>query len=440
MLRDRRYYSENPLYRAAQDQELAPDQYSGIDMASGAPGFVNPAYSAGVFLDFQDAAYGKLSTFSEDFKHRMRSACARKIGRYVPEDNFLIGFSTFNFYRYLLQVMPEYNRKTNKVVQFPGNKFASDPVVISPEGGYLLWNRLGGEMAQTPDGISPMKTARARSYKITGEDIDRWAAKNADHYRGRPLVMPLENPSIAGHVYTADELKDIHAASLRHGVFIFYDEVYRETCAPDVEFCSLPSVVDDMNNVLAVTTFSKGYGNSQFNLAGAVAPKQLADLLYPHFKDEWRKSTSNHIKMVDHLISHSDAPYLEEARTLYAEKTNFIVQKIQAMNQTLYRPLEIVHYPQAGYSMFIDLTNAITGQNTISPQDGDTMHKSLFSTLAQRGLVTQPLHASGIRDRLVFRIVYGNDTIEEINQGLDIMGSVVRDYQRHNRLDYTAEM
>ncbi|MAI61842.1 MAG: hypothetical protein CBB87_05005 [Micavibrio sp. TMED27] len=424
MLKDRYSFNQNALYLMAQDQELAPDKYpDAINLCTGTPGFLNPAYKTpNILVPFTDAAYQNLSTFSPEFTENMRDYCADKIGHDIPQDNFLIGVSTFNYFRYLVDVLPEYQSGNVK------NQKGST-VVISPQGSYLLWNRIGGEMVKSDDDLSLMETQYDSGYKITAKDIEKWAQSRSENLQNRPTVLPLENPSIGGHVYSAEELIDIHASCKENGIFIFYDEVYRETCAPCVEFTSLPAVIDDMDNVLAVTTFSKGYGNLQLNLAGATGPSEVCELLYPHFKDEWRKTTTNHIKMVESIINDLNKEYLEHARTLYADKVEAVAQKVEELGKTLTAPLKIPHLPQAGYSMFIDATKAVTGQDSLDKKEGAALNKSLFEKFAQQGLVTQPLHASGIQDRLMVRLVFGNNDQKEINKGLDVMSSVIRAYE-----------
>ena len=390
-----------------------------MNFSSAEPCFLHPCYHSQDFKEIGFSDFGKLNTVSLEFQDKMRQFLARKIGTDIPQQNFVYSLSTFRIFRALLNSLP-------RVHNSPTTEGDDDTtVLLSPQGAYFLFNRIAGGVLEQDDCIQTVWTNKDERYKLCAEDIQRWVNENIEKFKGRPLLLLLENPSICGHLYTAEELQKIAHVCKNHNIYIFTDEVYRETYHSEETFVSLASQTQDLGNIISVFALSKSYGNLQYSLSFARVPENLQKFILGYVGDDWRSTTLHHNLMIETIFNEKDISYLEDARRVYKHKAELVTKYIQDLNKNLERPLKIIHQPQAGFATVIDFTEAVMGvvEFPVDPQFAH--HIRLFKALAEKGLLLQSLHASGIRNRLCFRMVYGKNSEEEIKRAFDIIKETI---------------
>lgn len=412
------FLCDSPQYVAAvKNEQMLQSFPEAMNFSSAEPCFLHPCYTGEAIKKVHVEGFGKLNTISTALQTKMRDFLARKIGVDVPIENFVYSLSTFRTFKAVLNCLP-------KLPEYK-DKAAAGTVFLSPQGAYYLFNRIAGGVLKSDDSIETIWTHKDERYKLCAEDIQTWAEEHKERLAGRPLLLILENPSICGHLYTAEELKDIDAVCRAHNIYVFTDEVYRETYHPGEAFEPLAPHVKGLDNIISVFALSKSYGNLQYSLSFARMSAPLRHLVLGYLGDDWRSTTLHHNFITEAIIDEQDTSYLDEARATYAHKKKIVTKHIEDLNTRLPRPLKMIYEPQAGYATVIDFTEAAMGVKEFEVDEEFPHHMDLFARLAEAGLVLQSLHASGVRNRLCFRMVYGNRSEEEIARAFQIIESVL---------------
>lgn len=393
---------------AAQERALAAHP-AAMNFAGAEPPLLHPCYETSEFLNPDIAGFRALNAISPGLADAMRVFLSGKLGVEVAPDMFAWSLSTFRVFRALLAALP--------VIDGEGG----EPLVLLPQGGYYLFRRIAGDALRSPQSIATLPVSRRRGYKIHAEDIADWAADNGAMLRERPALLVFENPSTLGHVYDADELRGIAAVCAEHGVTVLNDEVYRETRHPGADFVSLHACAGDAARIVTVMALSKGHGNLQYSLAPCAMSPDMKRELMRHIGDDWRSTTLHHNAAIRAIVAGDNDDFLKMMRETCHAKTRRVLDLLKDA------PVEIVHEPRAGYSVALDLTKAVTGGDTIDPAPGDPRHAGLFERFVDKGLVLPPLHASGIRDRLCFRLVYGKNPDAELERAATVVRDVIRE-------------
>ena len=417
------YSNKTSQYIAAAENEKLLSSYpDALDFSSADPVFLHPSYYSDDFKNIHLAGYQKLNKISEEMLKKMRAFLAGKIQVDVPEENFVYSLSTFRIFRAVLNCLP-------RVYETADNTRDDTTVLLSPQGLYFLFNRITGDVLKHDDCIETIPTNTDKRYKLCAEDIQAWADDRGDKFRGRPLLLLLENPSTCGHLYTAEELKAIDTVCDKHNIYIFTDEVYRETYHEGEEFLPLAAHTKNLERTISVFALSKSYGNLQYSLSFARVPAKLKSLVCGYVGDDWRSTTLHHNYITHSILESEDTAYLAKARKAYTEKKKLVTQCIKDLNTRLKRPIEIVFEPQAGYATVMNFTKTIKADDEIAFDPEFKEHIKLFKKFADKGLIIQSLHASGIHNELCFRMVYGKHSEADIAKAFHIIEDVIKDHE-----------
>lgn len=414
---------EAEQYKEALKNEQRTGLYpNALNLSNAEPGFIHPFYFSDEIKEFDFTKFGRLNHITEDFETEMRQFLANKIGADVHPDNFVYSLSIFRILKSVLKCLPHLDNQ-----RYSGKKTST--VVLSPQGCYYLFNRIAGSVIRTDDCIQTVWTYKDERYKLCADDIDKWVKENKHKFEDRPLILIFENPSVCGHLYDETELREIYDTCRHHDIFIFTDEIYRETHHPGEKFTSLGSVVPYLDGTISAYALSKGYGNLQYSLSFARMSPQLADLCNAYVGDDWRSTTLYHNAIAQKIFREDNAEYLEKARHQYKEKTAFVISLIHKMNEDLEKPVKIIHEPQAGYAIVVDFTQSILGVREFEVDHDFKHHWDFFTKCAEAGVVIQSMHAAGVRNRLCFRIVYGRHNKADLEKSFETIKSVIKSYE-----------
>jgi aminotransferase len=94
----------------------------------------------------------------------------------------------------------------------------------------------------------------------------------------RTRAIVINNPNNpSGRVYTADELRHVHALAEAHGLLLIADEAYNEFVAPGTDFVACGALDPDMRHTVTINSMSKNYGVSGWRVGYVIAHRRLVD-------------------------------------------------------------------------------------------------------------------------------------------------------------------
>ncbi|MEN3356444.1 MAG: aminotransferase [Mycobacteriales bacterium] len=94
----------------------------------------------------------------------------------------------------------------------------------------------------------------------------------------RTRAIVINNPNNpSGHVYSADELRQVHALAEAHGLLLIADEAYNEFVGPGTDFVACGALDPDKHHTVTINSMSKNYGVSGWRVGYVIAHQRLVD-------------------------------------------------------------------------------------------------------------------------------------------------------------------
>jgi len=148
-------------------------------------------------------------------------------------------------------------------------------------------------------------------------------------------VFVLSNPANpTGLVLSRDELLEIHSLCKQHDVLLIVDEVYKDFVW-EGEFASLLSLVDDLDNLVVLRSFSKNLALAGWRAGYAItSPERRAAMTHIHDALYVGAPTAPQFVLADMLQNHKQEmdEFLEAIVALYRENRLAIIKAFQAYN------------------------------------------------------------------------------------------------------------
>jgi len=139
------------------------------------------------------------------------------------------------------------------------------------------------------------------------------------HFTPRTRALILNNPNNpAGHLYSAEELRELHRACRARGIYIIMDEAYSDFVLNE-DFPSMATVVPDLDGVVVVNSLSKNMGMSGWRLGYAISN--------PVFIDHLLKLNQHLITCAPSILQYYVAEYFDEIIGATLPQVRKVVEK-----------------------------------------------------------------------------------------------------------------
>lgn len=142
------------------------------------------------------------------------------------------------------------------------------------------------------------------------------------------MICNPSNPT--GYLYSEEELEALKAIVLKHDLFLFVDEVYREFCYDGKAFKSVLSLDGIEQNVVVFDSISKRYSACGARI-GAVVSKNEAVLAAVMKFAQARLSPPTLAQILAEATLDVDATYLSEAIDEYDSRRQLVIARLQKM-------------------------------------------------------------------------------------------------------------
>jgi aspartate aminotransferase len=198
---------------------------------------------------------------------------------------------------------------------------AGDEVII-PEPFYANYNGFAVEAG--------VKVVPITSYIENGfalPPIEAFEAKITAKTKAIVICNP-NNPT--GYLYSAHEMEQLKAIILKHNLYLFSDEAYREFCYEGVNTSAMHlQGVDD--NVIIMDTISKRYSACGGRI-GALVTKNQAVLDAVMKFAQARLSPPSFAQIAGEAAIDLPANYFDTTKAEYKSRRDLIVQRLNAMD------------------------------------------------------------------------------------------------------------
>jgi aspartate aminotransferase len=136
------------------------------------------------------------------------------------------------------------------------------------------------------------------------------------------LICNPGNPT--GYLYTSDELEALRKIVLKHDLFLFTDEVYREFCYDGAQHISALTLEGLENNVVLVDSVSKRYSMCGARV-GALISRNKEVMANALKFGQARLSPPTFGQIAGEEALHTPASYFEDVVTEYVKRRDIIV-------------------------------------------------------------------------------------------------------------------
>lgn len=258
-----------------------------------------------------------------------------------------------------------------------------------------------------------VETKRENDFKLTGEDIEKYATD-------KTKMIILCNPSNPlGTVHTRAELQGIADVCVPRGIYIMSDEVYERICFAD-EFVSMASISEAKDMTVLINGLSKsipmtgwriGYTATTAEIAKAMGSLQGHITSHPSMVSQWAG--------VDALNSGSD--YTGMMIGKYRER-------MEAASAYLKKELPEVPFiePKGAFYLFLDISCVKSAIEALPGATGEYSKDFTMKLLNEKHVAVAPGSAFGM-DGFI-RIAYATD-LDSIIEGLSRIKDLVKELE-----------
>lgn len=146
------------------------------------------------------------------------------------------------------------------------------------------------------------------------------------------LICNPSNPT--GYLYSKEELEKLKAIILRHDLFLFVDEVYREFCYDGKSYTSVLTIEGIEQNVIVVDSISKRYSACGARVGAMVSRNK--DVMNTAMKfAQARLSPPTLAQILAEATLDVDDSYLSDVLTEYDSRRQLVVARLKQMEGVL---------------------------------------------------------------------------------------------------------
>lgn len=143
------------------------------------------------------------------------------------------------------------------------------------------------------------------------------------------VICNPSNPT--GYLYTEDELNTLREIAIKHDLYLFADEVYREFCYDGREHKSLMHLKGVDENVILIDSVSKRYSACGARI-GAIISKNKEVMSIAMKFAQARLSPPSLAQIVAEASLDVDADYFDNVKTEYTKRRNNVVQLLNQIS------------------------------------------------------------------------------------------------------------
>lgn len=300
-------------------------------------------------------------------------------------------------------------------------------VIVMPTPYYHLYADWPTKWNATADFIP---TRREDGYKLTAPLLEQWLDAPGNRQR-KIKCLQITNPLITGALYTKTEMESLAAVIRNRGIYVFCDEVFRDSEFTDGKTVSLASLPGMTDCVITANSGSKTRGSADFRLGWACGPQAvIAGAI--RYMERTITEIPMYLQRIGTAILKTPQSYLDEARREYETRARLVHSLTQETNIRLNRHfgtagisyIDIPVTPESGHYMALnfDSLSGFTMPCGTCIQDGKTL-TSLFYDPPQNesgmedGIIFSPGHSRG-HDDLTMYIAFAQLGYEYVNEAL----------------------
>lgn len=230
-------------------------------------------------------------------------------------------------------------------------------IILAPESYYhafLSWPKKWN--------VSHVKvtTSSKNSYKLTADDLDKWFEDNRAISAGVKALL-LTSPTTTGEIYTQDELRSLAKIISKRKIFVFVDEIYKETEYGSDKTISLASMDGMRDYCVTCVSGSKNRSAANFRLGWGCGPDLIIKKMNKYF-DVSITDFSWMIQKVGCSILNVPQVYIDAARAENVIRSGRLIKAIRHMNDNLKRHFNIGYdivempvRPSAGFFLLLNM-------------------------------------------------------------------------------------
>lgn len=141
------------------------------------------------------------------------------------------------------------------------------------------------------------------------------------------VICNPNNPT--GYLYTRDEMEQLKALVVKHNLFLFSDEAYREFCYGGEHFSAL-NLTGAEQNVILMDTISKRYSACGGRLGALITRNQQVLDAVMKFAQA-RLSPPSFAQILAEAATELPADYFDNTKAEYLSRRDLLVQRLNAM-------------------------------------------------------------------------------------------------------------
>lgn len=194
--------------------------------------------------------------------------------------------------------------------------------IIVPEPFYANYN---GFSCQADVIIKPVIATIENGFALPPiEDFE----KNISPKTKAILICNPGNPT--GYLYTREELEQLKNLAVKHNLFLFSDEVYKEFCYDGREYCSVMHLSGADDHVILLDSISKRYSACGARI-GALVTKNKEVMSAALKFAQSRLSPRTFGQVGAEAAIDTPASYFENVNREYTARRNFLVDSLNKM-------------------------------------------------------------------------------------------------------------
>lgn len=171
-----------------------------------------------------------------------------------------------------------------------------------------------------------IESTEASDFKITAEQLEAAITP-------RTKLIILNNPSNpTGMFYNRDELIKLVDVCVRHDLYIMSDEIYYSLLYDGRKFVSVTMLGKDVKErTILINGVSKSYAMTGWRIGYSASNKEIAKLMSNYLSHSTSApSTISQYAALEALLG--DQSSIEDMRTVFEQRRNYIVGRINAMD------------------------------------------------------------------------------------------------------------
>jgi aspartate aminotransferase len=142
------------------------------------------------------------------------------------------------------------------------------------------------------------------------------------------IICNPNNPT--GYLYSREELESLKELALRHDLFLFSDEVYKEFCYDNKNYCSVMHLKGADNNIILLDSISKRYSACGARI-GALITKNKEVMSTALKFAQARLSPPTFGQVGAEAAIDTPASYFENVNREYTARRNFVIDALNNM-------------------------------------------------------------------------------------------------------------